>query len=85
LFRLFILGLTVIGEGGKLKQIKFIVLLGIKGGNLMSRKRQIKLSAYLVGTGMHVASWRHPDAQEGASIDIDYYKHLAQIAGERKV
>lgn len=50
----------------------------------MSRKRQIKLSAYLVGTGMHVASWRHPEAQADASIDIDYYKHLAQIAERGK-
>ncbi|GEN34420.1 LLM class flavin-dependent oxidoreductase [Aneurinibacillus danicus] len=50
----------------------------------MTRKRQIKLSAFLVGTGMHVASWRHPHAQADASIDIDYYKKLAQIAEKGK-
>lgn len=50
----------------------------------MTRKRQIKLSAYLVGTGMHVASWRHPEAQADASIDIDYYKRLAQLAERGK-
>ncbi|MFF2481223.1 LLM class flavin-dependent oxidoreductase [Paenibacillus sp. NPDC058071] len=49
-----------------------------------ARKRQIKLSAYLVGTGMHVASWRHPNAQPDASIDIDYYRKLAQTAERGK-
>lgn len=48
------------------------------------RQRQIKLSAYLVGTGMHVAGWRHPNAQPDASIDIDYYRKLAQIAERGK-
>jgi len=46
--------------------------------------RQIKLAAYLVGTGMHVASWRHPAAQADASIDIDFYKSLAQLAERGK-
>ncbi|RUS42428.1 LLM class flavin-dependent oxidoreductase [Cohnella sp. AR92] len=46
--------------------------------------RQIKLSAYLVGTGMHVASWRLPLASAGASIDIDYYKKLARTAERGK-
>ncbi|WP_042170364.1 LLM class flavin-dependent oxidoreductase [Paenibacillus gorillae] len=48
------------------------------------RPRQIKLSAYLVGTGMHVAGWRHPHAQPDASIDIDYYRKLAQTAERGK-
>lgn len=50
----------------------------------MSRKRQIKLSAYLVGTGMHVASWRHPEAQADSSINLDIYTKLAQIAERGK-
>ncbi|USG66869.1 LLM class flavin-dependent oxidoreductase [Brevibacillus ruminantium] len=50
----------------------------------MTRSRQIKLAAYLVGTGMHVASWRHPAAQANASIDIDYYKRLAQLSERGK-
>lgn len=44
----------------------------------------MKFSAYLVGTGIHVASWRHPDAKPDASIDIDFYRHLAQIAERGK-
>lgn len=50
----------------------------------MTRNRQIKLSAFLVGTGMHVASWRHPNAQPDASIDLAYYKKLAQLAERGK-
>ncbi|MGG1314519.1 LLM class flavin-dependent oxidoreductase [Cohnella laeviribosi] len=50
----------------------------------MPRKRQMKLSAYLVGTGMHAASWRLEGANPGASIDIDYYRRLAQTAERGK-
>lgn len=50
----------------------------------MAARRQIKLSAYLVGTGMHVASWRLPSAKADASIDIDYYRRLAQTAERGK-
>ncbi|XID92719.1 LLM class flavin-dependent oxidoreductase [Paenibacillaceae bacterium WGS1546] len=46
--------------------------------------RQIKLSAYLVGTGMHVASWRLPQARNDASHDIDYYADLVRIAERGK-
>ncbi|MFC4101546.1 LLM class flavin-dependent oxidoreductase [Paenibacillus xanthanilyticus] len=46
----------------------------------MTKRNQMKLSAYLVGTGMHAASWRLPDALPGASIDIDYYVRLAKTA-----
>ncbi|WP_142065692.1 LLM class flavin-dependent oxidoreductase [Brevibacillus sp. AG162] len=50
----------------------------------MMGKRQIHLSAYLVGTGIHVASWRLPTAKRNASIDIEYYKQLAQTAERGK-
>ncbi|QMV43069.1 LLM class flavin-dependent oxidoreductase [Cohnella cholangitidis] len=50
----------------------------------MTHHRQIKLSAYLVGTGMHVASWRLPQAQSHASHDIDFYKKLVQTAERGK-
>jgi FMN-dependent oxidoreductase (nitrilotriacetate monooxygenase family) len=50
----------------------------------MPRQRQIVLSAYLVGTGMHAASWRLEHAEPGASIDIDYYRRLARIAERGK-
>ncbi|AGK53530.1 LLM class flavin-dependent oxidoreductase [Bacillus sp. 1NLA3E] len=50
----------------------------------MSQKRQIKLAAYLIGTGMHVASWRHPNANPNASIDVKAFQKLAQIAEKGK-
>lgn len=50
----------------------------------MTQKRQIHLSAYLVGTGIHVASWRLPEAKRSASIDLEYYKKLAQTAERGK-
>lgn len=50
----------------------------------MTRKRQIRLSAYLVGTGIHVASWRLPEAKRNASIDLEFYKKLVQTAERGK-
>jgi N-acetyl-S-(2-succino)cysteine monooxygenase len=50
----------------------------------MSQNRQIKLAAYLIGTGMHVASWRHPEANPNASIDVKAFQKLAQIAEKGK-
>ncbi|MDQ0246688.1 FMN-dependent oxidoreductase (nitrilotriacetate monooxygenase family) [Bacillus fengqiuensis] len=50
----------------------------------MVKKKQIKLSAYLIGSGMNVASWRHPDSQPDASIDVEYLKRLARIAERGK-
>lgn len=47
-------------------------------------KRQIKLAAYLIGTGMHVASWRHPLSSPNASIDVKALQKLAQIAERGK-
>jgi len=50
----------------------------------LAHKRQIKLAAYLVGTGMHVSSWRHPESSPNASIDIVAMQKLAQIAEKGK-
>ncbi|MFB6466957.1 LLM class flavin-dependent oxidoreductase [Cytobacillus sp. Hz8] len=50
----------------------------------MSEGRKMILVAYLIGTGMHVASWRHPDSKPDASIDPKNFIHLAQIAEKGK-
>jgi N-acetyl-S-(2-succino)cysteine monooxygenase len=50
----------------------------------MEFKRQMKLAAYLIGSGMHVASWRHRDASPKASIDVKALQTLAQIAEKGK-
>lgn len=44
----------------------------------------MKLAAYLIGTGMHVASWRHPLSSPNASIDVKALQKLAQIAEKGK-
>lgn len=42
--------------------------------------RQMKLGAFLMATGHHVAAWRHPDVPVNAGLDIRHYRHLAQVA-----
>ncbi len=44
----------------------------------------MKLAAYLVGTGMHVSSWRHPLSQPDASINIDALVEQARVAEKGK-
>lgn len=45
----------------------------------MSR-RSMKLGAFLMAGGHHIAAWRHPDAHARAGSDIDHFIALAQIA-----
>ncbi|MBA2926393.1 LLM class flavin-dependent oxidoreductase, partial [Pseudomonas sp. P7] len=42
--------------------------------------RQLKLGAFLMATGHHVAAWRHPDVPANAGLDFAQYKHLARVA-----
>ncbi|MGC1330578.1 LLM class flavin-dependent oxidoreductase [Pseudomonas sp.] len=42
--------------------------------------RQLKLGAFLMATGHHVAAWRHPDVPANAGLDFKHYKRLAQVA-----
>ncbi|HZZ12922.1 MAG TPA: LLM class flavin-dependent oxidoreductase [Paraburkholderia sp.] len=44
------------------------------------QKRQIKLGAFLMETGHHIAAWRHPDAHAGGGLDFAHYAEVAQIA-----
>ena len=44
------------------------------------RKDQIRLGAFLMATGHHVAAWRHPRAQADAGANIGHYIGLAQAA-----
>lgn len=45
---------------------------------------QIHFFAYLVGTGIHLASWRHPSASPAASIDFAHQVELARLAEAAK-
>lgn len=42
--------------------------------------RHMRLGAFIMATGHHVAAWRHPDAQADAGVNIDHYIELAQTA-----
>jgi N-acetyl-S-(2-succino)cysteine monooxygenase len=51
---------------------------------LRLERSQIHFFAYLVGTGIHLASWRHPTAVPAASIDFAHQVELARIAEDAK-
>lgn len=40
----------------------------------------LRLNAFLMATGHHVAGWRHPDAQADSGLNIDHYRQLAHTA-----
>ncbi len=46
--------------------------------------RQMKLGAFLMAGGHHIAAWRHPDAYAEAGSDIGHFIGLAQIAERGK-
>lgn len=48
--------------------------------HLARERRQIHFFAYLVGTGIHLASWRHDSAFPQASIDFAHQVKLARTA-----
>jgi len=47
---------------------------------MSTSERQIKLGAFIMATGHHVAAWRHPLAEADAGHNIEHYRHLAQEA-----
>ncbi|PBP40683.1 LLM class flavin-dependent oxidoreductase [Pseudomonas syringae] len=46
--------------------------------------RQMKLGAFLMATGHHVAAWRHPDVPADAGLDFKHYRHVAGVAEAAK-
>ncbi|MFP4854726.1 hypothetical protein ACLFKR_39560, partial [Paraburkholderia sp. BR14264] len=47
--------------------------------------KEMKLAVYLVGSGMHLGSWRLPHVQADASIDVNFYREMARKAEEGKL
>ncbi|TXR47715.1 LLM class flavin-dependent oxidoreductase [Phyllobacterium endophyticum] len=43
-------------------------------------KAHMKLGAFLMAGGHHIAAWRHPDAVAEAGVDIDHFIDLTQMA-----
>ncbi|MES2938150.1 MAG: LLM class flavin-dependent oxidoreductase [Pseudomonadota bacterium] len=46
----------------------------------MSSHRKLRLGAFIMATGHHIAAWRHPGSQPDAGVNIDHYVRLAQTA-----
>jgi FMN-dependent oxidoreductase (nitrilotriacetate monooxygenase family) len=51
---------------------------------MSSKRGKMILGAYYNPTGHHVASWRHPRAQEDAHVNIEHYIEIAQTAERAK-
>ncbi len=43
-------------------------------------QRKLRLGAFIMATGHHIAAWRHPGSQADAGVNIDHYIELAQTA-----
>lgn len=42
--------------------------------------RKLRLGAFIMATGHHVAAWRHPGSQIDSGINIDHYVEVARTA-----
>ncbi|GLR62113.1 LLM class flavin-dependent oxidoreductase [Rhizobium indigoferae] len=51
---------------------------------MSTSERQMRLGAFIMATGHHIAAWRHPEAQADAGLNIDHYRELAQTAERGK-
>ncbi|MFT4191523.1 MAG: LLM class flavin-dependent oxidoreductase [Comamonas sp.] len=51
---------------------------------MSSRPRQIRLGAFLLQTGHHIAAWRHPDVPADAGSNFRHYVELARLAEAAK-
>ncbi|PTM56562.1 LLM class flavin-dependent oxidoreductase [Desmospora activa] len=49
------------------------------------QRSHIKIGVFIAGTGHHVASWRHPQAQADGTMNLSYLKGLAQTAERGKL
>lgn len=46
--------------------------------------RQLRLGAFIMATGHHIAAWRHPGSQIDSGVNIDHYIEVAQLAERGK-
>jgi FMN-dependent oxidoreductase (nitrilotriacetate monooxygenase family) len=47
--------------------------------------KQLNLNAFLMSTGHHEASWRLPESDPAAAVDVAHYQELARIAERGKL
>jgi N-acetyl-S-(2-succino)cysteine monooxygenase len=43
-------------------------------------ERKMRLGAFIMATGHHIAAWRHPGSQRDSGTNIDHYIEVAQTA-----
>jgi alkanesulfonate monooxygenase len=43
-------------------------------------KRQLRLGAFIMPTGHHIAAWRHPGSQADSGVNIDHCIEVAKTA-----
>ena len=46
--------------------------------------RKLRLGAFIMATGHHIAAWRHPGSQVDSGVNIDHYIEVAKIAERGK-
>lgn len=51
---------------------------------MSTQKRQLKLGAFFMSAGHHVAAWRHPDTPADAGLDFKHFQRIAQTAERGK-
>jgi alkanesulfonate monooxygenase len=47
-------------------------------------ERKLRLGAFIMATGHHVAAWRHPGSQVDSGVNIDHYIEVARLAERGK-
>lgn len=50
----------------------------------MAIQRQMRLGAFLMSAGHHLAAWRYPNTPANGGLDFQHFKHLAQTAERGK-
>lgn len=48
-------------------------------------KRQMHLGIFVLGTGHHIAAWRHPDVTAEGAESFEFFQEIAQIAERGKL
>jgi len=52
---------------------------------MIQPQRQLHLNLFILSTGHHEASWRHPEAMPQMATNLGYYQRLAQTAERGKM
>jgi FMN-dependent oxidoreductase (nitrilotriacetate monooxygenase family) len=52
---------------------------------MSTSKKQLRLGAFLMSSGHHLAAWRYPDARADGGLSFEHYRHIAQTAERGKI